>query len=141
MKRDSLPKKFTSIIAVSLILIGIYCIVMTYYYSIDFEQADADEFGWFIITIGVFLMFSSFTLETWIVKIVSTLILGLVGLIGYSYLDSLSRLFSKEPPAFPNLIVSLTFTLLFPITVLTIILLWIPSIAELANWTRRNIRK
>jgi len=37
-------------------------------------------------------------------------------------------LFSEEPPAFPNLIVSLTFTLLFPITVLTIILLWTPSI-------------
>ncbi|HIH72587.1 MAG: hypothetical protein PWP49_429 [Thermococcaceae archaeon] len=140
MKRDSLPKKFTSIIAVSLILIGIYCIVMTYY-SIDFEQADADEFGWFLITIGVLLMFSSFTLETWIAKIVSTLILGLVGLIGHPSLNSLSRLFSKEPPALPNLIVDLTFTLLFPITVLTIILLWIPSIAELANWTRRNIRK
>ena len=130
MKQDSLSKKLASIIAISLIFIGIYCIAMTYY-SIDFEQAGADEFGWFIVAIGIFLLFSSFTLEIWIAKIVSTLILGLVGLISCSYLGSLSLLFSEEPPAFPNLIVSLAFTLLFPITVLTIILLWIPSI-----WTR-----
>jgi len=127
MKQDSLSKKPASIITILLIFIGIYCIAMTYY-SIDFEQADADEFGWFIIAIGIFLLFSSFTLETWIAKIVSTLILGLVGLISCSYLGSLSLLFSEEPPAFPNLILVLTFTLLFPITVLTIILLWIPSI-------------
>ncbi|ALM75714.1 hypothetical protein [Thermococcus barophilus] len=122
--------------AVLLIILGAYNIVMTRY-SMDFEQADADEFGRFLISLGIFVGLLSNAHENLATKALLTLILAVVIMIGSGFLISLPGMIGETPPEFPNLTVIFVFIPIFLLSLASLVFLWGHSIKQLIYNLRR----
>lgn len=116
--------------AVLLIILGAYNIAMTSY-SMDFEQADADEFGRFLISLGIFIGLLSNIHGNLITKALLTPILAVIIMMGFGFLMSLSKVIGDKQLAFPNLTIILIFIPILLLSLISLILLWKNSIKNL----------